>query len=107
MLRERLENDIKKFEHDTKSHGIDYVYNQAYYISFMNELEFIFTELFEPEEVENNYKALNKVDGNICKAILDYYLGFNHPERYNPFVAESMLEIIDIYIKENKLEELW
>lgn len=104
MLYERIKKEIEEFEHEVKSQGIDYVYNQAYYIAFITELEFIFTELLEPEEVENEYAILNKVEGNICESIMDYFINFRHPENYNPFLTETMLEIIGIYIKEN-LEE--
>lgn len=101
MLYERIKKEIQDFEAEVKSRGIDYVYQQAYFIAFMTELEFIFTELLEPEEVENQYGILNKVEGNICETIMDYFLNFRHPENYNPFLTESMLEIVDLYIKEN------
>lgn len=104
MLYERIKKEIEEFEQKVKSQGIDYVYNQAYYIAFITELEFIFTELLEPEEVENEYAILNKVEGNICENIMDYFLMFRHPECFNPFLTESMLEIIHLYIEDN-LEE--
>lgn len=98
MLLERIKREISEFEKHIKAQGIDYVYNQAYYIAFMNELEWYFTDFLEPMELENKYSALAKVEGNICECIMDYFSEFNHPERYNPFITESLQEIIGIFI---------
>lgn len=100
MLLERIKKEIVEFEKHIKAQGIDYVYNQAYYIAFMNELEWWFTDFLEPKELEEQYSKLNKVDGNICECIMDYYSNFNHPERYNPFYAEGLQEIINIFIND-------
>lgn len=100
MLLERIKKEISEFEKHMKAQGIDYVYDQAYYIAFVNELEWYFTDYLEPEEVENRYSALTKVDGNICECIMDYYTQLNHPERYNIFMFhEDLDELITTFIK--------
>lgn len=105
MLQERIKKELKQYEDFVKAKGIEYVYDTAYYIAIMHEFEYLFTEFYEAEDVDNEFSVLNKIEGNICETIMNYYLEFRHPERYCPFNTESLLEIIEIYIDENGLKE--
>lgn len=99
---EKIEKEIKAFEEHVKAQGIDYVYNQSYYIALMQQLEYIFLDYMRdnPEDWEDVIENLSSIKtDNLCEAILDDFKQYNHPERYNFFEVEDTLEIIDNFIK--------
>lgn len=96
----KMRKEIDDYEKECKEKGIDFVFNNAYEIALMSELEYLFTDFMyeNSEDYEDDMTELLEIP-NACKSIIEYYKNFNHIERYNFFDFDTLLdEIVESFI---------
>lgn len=104
----KIKEEINEYQQNMISQGAEHCYMNAYEISMMEELNYFFTDYvsefdetdeFDLEKIEK-YDILTSID-NVCAKIIDFYRDMRHPEYYDFHNIESLIDIIDGFIKES------
>ena len=106
QLNEKLQKDFEELE---KEGNGDYHYfiNHAYRFAHYNEIQDFFADM-EEENYEEHWKDLVSecdLSGNTLDRIYTQWLNYNHPEYYNFFTYEGLVEILEYFFKTHKKEE--
>ena len=111
QLNKRLEKEMDEIiqegldwsvEHDENEHV--YFVNHAYEIAHYNEIQAYFEDM-EETDFNNDWKEL--FDGldpdiEIMKSIYRSWLDYSHPEYYNFFTYEGLIDIIKNWLENHQ-----
>lgn len=107
-LLERNEKDYNTLIESIKT--VEQAVNNAYKIAHYNEICDFISELFDNidfiERLEKHITLLLKTNLNIIEIVWDSWLDYSHPERYDFFDWDDLVDIIK-YAWEQKLFELF
>ncbi len=104
----KIEQEVNDYKQKMIRQGAEHCYNNSYEISIMEELNYFFTDYvkdldeydeFDVEKIKK-YDKLATID-NLCNKIVNFYYGMRHPEYYDFHNIESLIDIIDSFIKES------
>ena len=96
LVQEGLDWSI---EHDENEHV--YFINNAYKFAHYNEIQSYFENMDEEEYKEDWEELVNecKHTDMILQGVYDYWLDFSHPERFNFFCYEDLIQILKDWFK--------
>ena len=102
-LKELQEKIHKDYEELVNRGNEDYKYflQHAYAFAHYNEIDDFFDNL-NGDEWEDNWTEIVgviKEEVNIVEGIYDSWLNYNHPEYYNFFTYEDLIDIMKYYFK--------
>ena len=97
QFKARVQKDYNELINKFKKLGISSVVNSAYEIACYNEI----ADLCDDEDIdysmldERTIDLMISFEGNTVQKIWVNWLNYRHPERYNFFVREDLIGIID------------
>ena len=104
-LNKKLEKDYEELvERGNKDYK--FFLDNAYAYAHYNEILYYFADMEEEDYKERWEELISKCDlsGNILESIYDQWLDYNHPEYYNFFCYEGLVEIIEYFFKTHQME---
>lgn len=102
-LQERIAKDYEKFcealeneRFNSGENATSFFMNRAYEIAHKNEITDVICDCCDPEyppfEDDVCDNAL-KCEDNLLEVIYNSWMGYNHPERYNFFCYEDLIDV--------------
>lgn len=99
----KIENDYndiqKEYQAKTKRQIIQDAYRLAHYNEVADFFDYIEVDDYEDETdlpfSITAFENIAKFTGNAIKQIVDSFMDYSHPERYNFFEYECLLDIIE------------
>lgn len=108
-LSNRINKEYEELMATFKMGGVEECINNAYQIAHLNEVYDLISTIEDWEEEESPFdtediEIILMNEDNLLTMVFNSWLNYNHPERYNFFQFEDLLDIVKyawLYRKED------
>lgn len=97
-LQNRIQSDYEEYVKELIKNNPTDIINRAYEIAHYNEIVDVVCDVCDENDCPFDEEVIDKAlecKRNLLDIIYESWQGYNHPERYNFFCYEGIVEIIE------------